>query len=254
MEALVAQGASGASSISDAVQASPSTIICIDDYSTTRRLLGTKEVAARLYGRTLIQLSTGTPREARESEIWAQGFGAQYVDGALLCGPVSIGTDRGRILCAGRKAAYASCESILSALGGDVRYLGENIAAPAVLDLAWLSERFGVFIGAAHGACLCEAENVGVDLYASMFAEDDTARWFADIIGAKAYKNPGATLQVWTAALQRIQDQANDTDINHEFPDFVSSILKRAIVAGHGEEHIAALSKIMKRTYGQQKI
>lgn len=250
MQPLMALGADGATTIAGAVQASPLAMICIDNYAATKSLLGANEVSQHLSGRTLIQVSTGTPRDARESEVWASGLGAGYVDGAILCGPASIGTERGKILFAGSKAAYASCASALRLLGGDIRYLGDSIGAPAALDLAWLSELFGVFVGAAHGARLCEAEGVGIDLYASVFAEGETARWFADVIHTKAYRNPGATLQVWTAALQRIQGQANDAHINHEFPDFVSGILKRAIAAGYGGEHIAALCKVLSKTSG----
>ena len=247
MQPLLAAGADGAGTIASAVQASPLVLICIDNYAATTRLLGATGVSQHLSGRTLIQLSTGTPREARESEVWAGDVGVGYVDGKILGGPASIDTERGMILVAGAKAAFASCESAVRSLEGDIRYLGDSIGAPATLDLAWLSERFGSFVGAAHGARLCEAEGVGIDLYASLFAEGQTAKRFADIIHRRAYENPGATLQVWTAALERIQDQANDAGINREFPDFVLRILKRAIAAGHGGEHIAALSKVQKR-------
>lgn len=245
MQPLLALGASGAGSIADAVRASPLVMICIDNYAATRELLGTADVSPHLSGRTLIQLSTGTPREARESEAWARALDAGYVDGAILGDPAAIGTERVTILVAGTAAAYVACESALTALARDIRYLGDAIGAPAALDFAWLSELFGSFVGAAHGARLCEAEGVGVDLYASLFAEGQTARWFADVIHRKAYANPGATLQVWTAGLEHIRQHADDAGTNHEFPDFVLSILRRAIAAGHGGEHIAALSKVL---------
>jgi 3-hydroxyisobutyrate dehydrogenase-like beta-hydroxyacid dehydrogenase len=248
MQPLVALGAGSAATVADAVRASPSVMICIDNYEATKRLLGAEGVSPHLSGRTLIQLSTGTPREARESETWARALGARYVDGAILCGPASIGTDHATILFAGTRAAFTSCEPAVRSLGRDIRYLGDTIGAPAALDLAWLSERFGAFVGAAHGACLCEAEGVGIDLYSSLFAEGQTARWFADVIHRKTYENPGATLKVWTASLERIQHQADDTGLNREFPDFVLGILKRAIAAGYGGEHIAALSKVLRGT------
>jgi 3-hydroxyisobutyrate dehydrogenase-like beta-hydroxyacid dehydrogenase len=252
MEPLLAAGVDGAGTLASAVQASPLVLICIDDYAATKRLLGATGVSPHLSGRTLIQLTTGTPREARESEAWAGDVGAGYVEGKILGGPARIGTEGGMILGAGTKAAFAACESAMRSLGGDLRYLGERIGAPAALDLAWLSERFGSFVGAAHGARLCEAEGVGIDLYASLFAEGQSAKRFADVIHRNAYENPSATLQVWTAALERIQDHAHDVGINREVPDFVMGILKRAIAAGHGREHVAALSKVLKQIGGAE--
>ena len=63
---------------------------------------------------------------------------------------------------------------------------------------------------------------------------------------ADAYTDPGATLAVWDAALQRIQSQAQDAGINSEIPDLISSLFKRAIAAGYGEEHIASIIKVMR--------
>jgi 3-hydroxyisobutyrate dehydrogenase-like beta-hydroxyacid dehydrogenase len=84
MGPLVALGANDATSVADAVQASSMVLVCVDNYSVTRSLLDIGDVTPHLSGRTLIQLSTGTPREARESEGWASKHGAGYLDGAIL--------------------------------------------------------------------------------------------------------------------------------------------------------------------------
>ena len=247
MQPLVALGASGAASIADAVQASPVILVCVDNYRTTAQLFDTDDVPSHLRGRTLVQLSTGTPKEARAAEAWMQKRGGLYVDGALLCSPVHIGTERAIIPLAGSAAAFASCKALVTPLGGDIRYLGDNIAAPAALDLAWLSGRFGMYVGAAQGASICEAEGVDVALYASLFANDEPVRLFLDTIRTNAYENPGATVQVWTEGLERIRSQAGDAGIDSEFLDLTMSLLRRVIAAGHGDEHIAALVKVLRR-------
>ena len=117
--------------------------------------------------------------------------------------------------------------------GEDVRFVGEKIGSAAALDLAWLSKLFGMYVGVAHGATLCESEGVDINLYSKVFIEKDSALWMIDFIGNNAFKNPGATLGAWNTALQRIRDQASDKEINCEVPDFVAGILSRAIAAGH---------------------
>ncbi len=173
IQPFVTNGATGASCVAAAVQSSPAILVCIDNYATTRRILGTEDVIPNLAGRVLIQLSTGTPEEARESETWLTVNGGAYIDGAIQCYPSSIGTPNARILVAGAQAAFEACEPLLKCLGGDLRYLGENVGAASALDLAWLSELYGVILGVVHGARLCEAEQVSVALYGSLFTEGE---------------------------------------------------------------------------------
>ena len=120
------------------------------------------------------------------------------------------------------------------------------IGAASALDLAWLCQRFGLFLGLAHGARICESEMVGTDLYATLFPAGDRSRTFAQVIHADSYGQPPASLGVWYAALQRVQIQARDAGINSEVPGFAASLFKRAMAAGHGEEDVAALIKVLR--------
>src|SRR5215469_1313983 len=72
MEPLLAIGANGGTSVAAAVRASPLVMICVGNYGIAKGLIGANEVSSHLSGRTLIQLSTGTPQEARDSEAWAR--------------------------------------------------------------------------------------------------------------------------------------------------------------------------------------
>ncbi len=254
MEPLAALGAKRAENVVNALQASPVIMVCIDNYNATNKLLGTDDVIPHLSGRTLIQLSTGTPKEARESEAWLKNCGADYLDGAIDSYPDGIGAADGRILIAGSEAAFERCKAFLKCLGGDLRHLGENIGAAAVLDLAELSHSLGKYVGFAHGARLCEAEGVGADLFASLFAQGDRARELAEIVHAGAYEllslYPGTTIRVWEGVVQRLQTQARDAEMSSEFPNFISGMFKRAIAAGYGEEDVAALIKALRDDSG----
>ncbi len=55
---------------------------------------------------------------------------------------------------------------------------------------------------------------------------------------------------MWGAALQRIQQQGVDANINTEFPDFVASFFKKAVDAGYGEENVMALVKVLQSDSG----
>jgi 3-hydroxyisobutyrate dehydrogenase-like beta-hydroxyacid dehydrogenase len=94
-EPLVRDGAVLAPSAASAVSASPVVLVCVEDYNVTRSILGTEEVASAFSGGVLVQLTSGSPQEARDSEVWARERGIDYLDGAIMATPSQIG--RGRI-------------------------------------------------------------------------------------------------------------------------------------------------------------
>ena len=60
------------------------------------------------------------------------------------------------------------------------------------------------------------------------------------------YVNPSVTIRAWNEILQRIQGQAQDAEINYEFPGFAAGILTRAIRAGYGEDDVATLIEVLR--------
>lgn len=245
-ELFIAVGAKAATNVSDAVAASPISVICIDNYELTNNLISENNLGEILANRTLIQLSTGTPKEAAELQALVTNFDCEYIDGAIMVYPDEIGSEDAMLLFAGNETAYQKYQPLVSCLGGDLRYLGSNISAAASLDMAILTHELCSYLGAIHGVQICESQGINPELLASMFPQDDIARKPIKIISSDAYTAPGATLTVWDAALQRIQSQADDTGINSEIPDLISSLFKRAIAAGYGEEDVASIIKMMR--------
>src|SRR6266436_4648447 len=69
-QSLAQLGAMPAESVSAAVAASPVVLVCINNYQTTQRLFEPPDVVGLLPGKTIVQLSTGSPKEARNAEAW----------------------------------------------------------------------------------------------------------------------------------------------------------------------------------------
>jgi 3-hydroxyisobutyrate dehydrogenase-like beta-hydroxyacid dehydrogenase len=179
-------------------------------------------------------------------EAWLKGTGAYYLDGAILGAPNTIGTEKGLILLSGSEAAFERSRNVVKCLAGDVRYVGPNIGAAATLDLAWLCQRFGLFLGLAHGARLCEGQDVDLSLLASMFTSGDRSRVYLETVARNAFEHPQATLDVWNKALERILETSKDAGIGREIPEFISAIFERAIKAGYGGEDVAAIVKVLR--------
>lgn len=245
--ALVREGAALAPDVAAAVRASPVVVVCIADYEATYGLLAETPLAGKL----LVQLSTGTPRQAREGEAWARERGAEFLGGAIVAVPSQMGRAESAILVSGSAAAFHGAEALLRRMAGAVVYLGEPVAAAAAFDLGFLSYLFGGFLGFFHGARLVEAEGLRVDRLGSMLAElapaiGEMIKGMGEAIQARAYANPESALNASAAALDLLERQAWEAGINAEFPRFGAALFRRAVAAGHGEEEVAALFEVLR--------
>ncbi len=246
MRPFMDNGVTGAPDLVSAINTSPVTLICIDNYAVTKALLQADDTLPLLAGRTVVQLSTGTPKEAREAADWMIALDVAYLDGAILCGPSDIGTKDAQILLSGDEAAHRRAGPMLECLGGAVRYLGANTGAASALDLAWLTTCYGRFMAIIHAANLCRSEDVGVDEFISLFPDKPDIQHYARVIHEESFRDCTATLQVWGAALEGIQQQGADAKINTEIPDFVAGFFGRAMEAGFGEENVMSLIKVLQ--------
>jgi 3-hydroxyisobutyrate dehydrogenase-like beta-hydroxyacid dehydrogenase len=246
MQSFINDGVARASDLVSAIAASPVIMICIDNYTVTNALLRTEGVASLLAGRTIVQLSTGTPKEADELSAWMAARHAAYLDGAILAGPEEIGTANAQILLSGERAAYDRAGSLLDCLAGSLRYLGTNVRAASALDLAWLTTCYSRFVGIIHAANMCRSEGVGLDEFIALFPDQPDIQDYAQVIHSEQFHECTATLEVWGAALKRIQQQAVDSNISSEIPDFFAGFFKKAIGAGLGQENVMALFKVVR--------
>jgi 3-hydroxyisobutyrate dehydrogenase-like beta-hydroxyacid dehydrogenase len=70
MQPFIDDGVAAAPDVESAITASSVILICIDNYAVTNTILQSNDIEPLLAGRTVVQLSTGTPKEAREASDW----------------------------------------------------------------------------------------------------------------------------------------------------------------------------------------
>ncbi len=248
-ESLVSQGAESASSVSSAISASPIIIVCVANYEIAFRIL--EEAAPVLSGRTLIQLSTGTPQEARSSEVWATEHGSDYLDGAIQAWPSHIGGSDTVILYSGSSTAFQKSEPILKMLAGNSVYLSEQVGSASAQALAVISYLLGTWLGFAHGAHILESENQRVDSFGSMIAAiapllGEEAKHQGKIIQSGNFKNPESSLKTSTDSVERLVQHAAEARINSEFPSFALPLFSKATKMGLGDEEVSAIIKVLR--------
>lgn len=246
---LQSKGAFISLTFTDAILASNCIIICLDSYDSFQILLNDAKFKDELQGKTFIQLSTGTPTEARYFESYLTNCGANYLDGVLFCYPSMIGKTGSELLISGRKEYFENSNQVLSYLVDNMVYLGDNIASAAAIDLGVLSVSVAQYMGVAHGAQICISEGVKVSLLAKALKHGIRCKEMAEIIDANAFElgslYDGASLKVWNSVVDRMLKHADETNSNDQFPKFLTQIYQKAVDGGYGEEDRAALVKVL---------
>ena len=248
---LIREGARLAPSPAAAVRASPIVVICVLDYKATNNILDMEEVASALAGRVLLQLTTGSPKEAQDSEVWAQERGADYLDGAIQAAPSQMGRPDTPIFVSGAETTFRKLEAVLKIFGGNVTYLGEAVDAASAMDLATLSYIYGSVLGFFHGARIAETSGIRVDTYGALVGSiaptfGDFLKHEGTVIQSGNFAVTESPLKISVEATERILQQAHEARINSEFPAFAAQLFKKAAIAGYENEEAAALIKVLR--------
>ncbi len=240
----VARGAALAASPRDAVAASPLVLVCVSDYAAVHALID--PLADALEGRVLVNLSTGTAQEARDTAAWAARRGLTYLDGVVLVDPPAIGTEDAVLLYSGPRAAFDAHEPTLRALGAGTAYLGADHGLSALYDMAVLTAMWSVLNAFLHGAALLETAGVDAATLAPVVVQGvrTIADWvpgYAEQIDAGAYPATDATLHTHVAAMGHLVHESEASGIDAELPRLMKRLADRAVAQGHGDRSYATM-------------
>lgn len=250
-EDLVKKGAVLAKTAEAAVRASTLVVMCVYDYKAADAILGAPGVARAMTGRVFVQLTTGSPDDARKAMAWSTQHGANYLDGAIQAAPSQMGQPDTSVLLSGDQATYRTVELLLKDLAGNIVYLGDQIEAAATMDLATLSYVYGATVGFLHGARIAESEGLDVSQYGKIVKEISPSfgaffQHEGSVIQSGDFTITESPLRISVEATQRILQSSQDAGLNTEFPAFVADLLKRADAAGLGNQELASLIKVLR--------
>lgn len=159
-EPLAARGATIAASVLEAVEGADVIIVNVSDYAAATAALRSDAVAAAIGGKLIVQLTSGTPDQARGAATWFQDHGAEYIDGAIMATPDFVGQEAGTILVSGASTAFTQNEDVFRALGGNIRHLGDDCGRANALDSALLSLMWGALFGTLTAIAVSQAEDI----------------------------------------------------------------------------------------------
>jgi len=151
---LVEAGAVEAATVADAVAASPFTVVVLFNGDAVRATL---EQAGDLADRTVLNLSTSRPDEARAIAAFVEDNGGRYLDGGMFGVPQTIGTKDSLTIYSGSPAAKDEHGALLELLGG-TKYLGADHGLGSLNDMAVLGGMYGLFAGFFQSVAMVATE------------------------------------------------------------------------------------------------
>jgi len=190
-----------ASSVLEACTASSVIVVCLLNYEASQCLLRLSEIESVLSGKVLIQLSTGSPAEARGTSAWAQECCAAYLDGAILGSPSMIGGDQAKILVSGPQDVFDQNIELFKAFTRDPSFCGDDPGRAAALDHAALELSAGCAIVLFHAMALCAAESISFeDLFGLVTPfKDGYVERVTNGIATGDVSSGNASVHTWTA-------------------------------------------------------
>ena len=257
VKSVVKAGATLETDVKKAIAKSDGILIfCVIDYNSMYKLLeplaGTSD---GLSGKTIVNLTNGTPKQAVEMSQWIKARGAaHYVDGAVLVTPQMVATPQSLLIYSGEtQDVFDGIKTALTPLGNPL-YYGPEVDAAAAQDLAMLATMYGMFYGAfvgmgilkragkAHGnKVLPGTSQVTTPIITALAGHLDK---LAAVVDSEDWQvNDGNPLLMQVFGLNNIVQAAEDAKVNGSGLKVMADAMGKAVEDGWGDGALSAAIK-----------
>jgi 3-hydroxyisobutyrate dehydrogenase-like beta-hydroxyacid dehydrogenase len=246
-EPLAAVGASVADTAADAVAASPLVVICLLDSTAVDAVRETIDGAVA--GRALVNVTSGSPAQARSNAEWAHERGASFLDGGLMGDPPYMGTPTMMLSFSGDRDAWEAHRSTLEVLG-TATYFGEDAGLAAVEFLAQVAVGYEFLIGLLHTFRLVREEGVDVAAFAERVAGSiggyvPLVNAFGTAVASGEYGPDLGSLDVQAALMDDLIGHRESLGIDAVRMREVKRLMDRRIADGHGDQGFSSLFELL---------
>ncbi len=255
-DALVEKGARRALTPAEAIAAGEVVIVCILDYAAVGPLLADDGAGEALKGRVVVNVTNGSPAEARELAERVSGLGADYLDGGIMAVPEIIGQPQAFVLYSGAEDAFRAHREVLDAFARSV-YLGTDPGLAPLNDLALLSGMYGMFGGFLHAAGLVRSAGGNV----AEFTRELLVPWLramadnqlpamAEQADSGDYGATGSNLAMQVSH-DAIGDVSRAQGVSTELFGPLWELMKRRVADGHGAESVGGVLELVHPREGR---
>ncbi|OJD16557.1 hypothetical protein AJ78_03294 [Emergomyces pasteurianus Ep9510] len=243
-KSLIASGASHAPTISSAASASSLLIICQSNKDSVLQTL--QQEPAAWAGKTIVDLTNGTPAHARETAEWALAHGAQYIHGGIMAVPSMIGQPHAVILYSGPGKVFEEVKETLDAVGSST-YVGEDVGLASLHDLALLSGMYGLFSGFTHAVAMVRSARVpaagfvATQLIPWLTAMTQHLNMLAKQVDDEDFGDGGSSLEMQAHAVPNVLEASEAQGVSVELIRPIFMLIEKRVGEGGGKEGLSAL-------------
>ncbi|MFV0137928.1 NAD(P)-dependent oxidoreductase [Streptomyces sp. HMX87] len=247
-DALIARGATRAATAAEAVAAGSLVIAPLLDHSAVRRTLD--PAGAALRGRTLVNLATVTPDQARELAAWAAGHGADFLDGAMMALPQTVATPEGFFLYGGSHDAFTGYRRELETMA-PAHYFGPDPGAAETHSLALLGTGYAALTGFLHAAALLDTVGTTPEEFAPLAARwlHGMAEFVPDLAreaGSGTYADGVSTVDLNRVAVDGLIRLSRAGGIASDVHEPLKALLDRRSADGHGQDSFSSVFELLR--------
>jgi 3-hydroxyisobutyrate dehydrogenase-like beta-hydroxyacid dehydrogenase len=222
-------------------------VVCLRDHAVVQEVLD----ADALPGRTLVNLSGGTPRQAREMAEWAHDHDVDYLDGVIVALPEAIGTADAALYYSGNQGVYERHRPTLAALGENAYYLGDDPGRAASLDASLQDLLWTSMSGAVHMFALAGAENLApADVASHAKALLGFFPAMIDLLAEQLSTGqfPGDLGSITASAvvMDHVLEVVRANDLDNGVLSSARAEVQRAVEAGFGPDGFARLAQLAR--------
>ena len=270
VKSLITEGATFEPSLAAALNRSTTILICVLDYTAINSLLHPLLTTnpTPLAGKTILNLTNGTPADARNMQAHLRTLGAAaYFDGAIMVTPQLIGTPTSFAVLSGETEARhrALAVGALLAPVGTVQYVAEEVGAAARVDVAALAGMYGMFAGAFTGIALLQRGGGGERALPAKPAVDQVVvpmlkalvpyvGLLAEMVDREGWmEDMGNPLAMQLAGVENIMRACVEDGVDPSGLGFLAGLMRRAVEDGFGEGGVAAVGRYMLKDSGVRR-
>ncbi|MFI6813589.1 NAD(P)-dependent oxidoreductase [Nonomuraea sp. NPDC050328] len=249
---LVAAGAGRAADPVAAAQASDLVVLVVLDQAAAGELLAA--MGETLAGRTVVNLTNGTPEQARELDTLVRGFGARYLDGGVMAVPPMIGSREALILYSGAADAFAEHRATLDVLATP-DFVDTDPGTAALYDLALLSAMYGMFGGVYHALAMISNAGIkttefGPRIETWLQAMLSVVREGAEEVDSDHFATDVSNLAMNDLIFPNFFAASEELGVRTDFLEPHRRLMAEAVAAGYGGDSLMRVVTLLRRPPG----
>ncbi|MGR6919861.1 NAD(P)-dependent oxidoreductase [[Actinomadura] parvosata] len=244
-QALTASGCSAVATVQEAVGRARIVVICLSTYEIVQTVLGD---AGTLAGRVVVNMTTGSPDQARPMRDRVAEQGGGYLDAVIVGYPEQVGRDDFLLLVSGSEAEWGTARQSLALLGGISRHVSESPEGANVLEAATVGAFHMTILAAfAEAARYAKAQGISPKEFMPLavrvasaleFQQEEIAQRLAD----EDFSTDQATLATYEKAARTFQRALSSSGTRAPLFDAAVAEFGRGVAQGRGEDAVWTLA------------